>query len=308
MLSQKTVTLNTGYTMPLVGLGTWLIRNYADVKLALNNAVDLGYRHIDTAFKYKNEKEIGEALKEIFGSGKVKREEMFITTKLHQMYHKNIKEGLRRSLKDLQLDYVDLFMIHWPVSFKRVPKDDYEMESDFDEVNHELDDYNVVELWKGLEELVHSGKVRSLGICNHGIKNTKLILNSCKIRPAVAQIEFHPYLQQPKLINFYKNEGIAIMGHSCLAGGFNPGDKPRLLEDPVILNISKRNGMSPVQVVLSYAVQNDIGVIPKAIEKSWQSENLKLKELSKEEIESIKGIDKNYRFSDHPKYGPERFS
>ncbi|RVD91264.1 aldo-keto reductase, partial [Tubulinosema ratisbonensis] len=303
-----TVQLNNGRTMPLVGLGTWQIRKYDDVKLALNNAIDLGYRHIDTAFKYKNEKEIGEALKEIFESKKIKREDLFITTKLHQIFHKNVKEGLKRSLEALQLDYVDLYMIHWPVSFKLNPSSDYEMESDFDEKEHELDDYDVISLWKELEKLVESGQVKALGMCNHGIKNTELILKHCKIKPAVAQIEFHPYLQQPHLVDFYKNNGIAIMGHSCLAGGFNPGDKPRIMDDKVIKDVAKRNDMTVFQVILSYAVQNDIGVIPKAIEKNWQSENLKLKELSENDLKMLKSIDMNYRFSDHPLYGPERFS
>lgn len=308
MLADKTVKLNSGATMMLVGLGTWQIRRLEDVRLALNNAIELGYRHIDTAFKYKNEKEIGIVLKEMFDAKKIKREEVFVTTKLHQLYHKNVRKGFEISLKNLQLNYIDLFMLHWPVSFKEEPEEGYEMESDFDEKEHELDDYDVVSIWKEMEKLVKSGKVRSLGICNHGIENTEKILKNCDIKPAVVQIEFHPYLQQPELISYFKKNGIAIMGHSCLAGGFNPGDKPRLLDDPVLLEIAKKSGMSVVQVILSYAVQSDIGVIPKAIEKTWQEENRKLKELDQSDYEKIKKLDRGFRFSDHPVYGPGRFA
>ncbi|XDG08717.1 hypothetical protein ABKA04_008332 [Annulohypoxylon sp. FPYF3050] len=257
--------LNNGYTVPAISLGTFqgeggnsLVKNA--VKLALAQ----GYRHIDGAHAYGNEKEIGEAIKE---SG-IPRQEIFVTSKLAQTWHEpaDVERALDESLENLQLDYVDLYLMHWQ------PLIDYGLSKRYPET------------WQAMEKLVASGKVHSIGLSNFNILKTKRILEIAKITPVVVQVEVHPYFPQHELHRFSIQHGILIMAHQPLGGRPVPlvrghPNEPFPTEDPKIIDIASKCNMTPAQVCLSWAVQRGIPIVPKSVSETHMKQNLQLKRL-----------------------------
>lgn len=297
----KNIKLNTGYTIPQIGLGTWRITGKEHVKEIIKNAIDVGYRHIDTALVYENEKDIGDALKEIYAEGKIKRADLFITSKLWNTYHENVKEGLEQTLKDLQTDYLDLYLVHWPVKFEK----DQNFNGIYVDDKPKLLEYDVLKVWKQMECVVKAGKVRSIGIANHGIKNVTKILENCEIKPAVCQFELHPHLQQKELVKFCNDKDLNIIAYSSL--GSLPETRKQLMEDPVLLEISKRYNKPVTCIILNWIKKKNIVVIPKASSKKHMEENLCECDLSEEDSEKIDKINKNVRFVELPEFGPKRF-
>ncbi|KAG5858928.1 aldo/keto reductase-like protein [Encephalitozoon hellem] len=298
----KVLKLNNGHEIPTVGLGTWGLEDESSLEASIRNAVSLGYRHIDTAFIYGNEKMIGNILKKLFNEGVVQRKDLFITSKLWNTFHDCPEDALRRTLGDLQIDYVDLYLIHWPVTFEPAP--DGSMESCGKKYN--IGEFDAVTLWKKMEALVDLGLARSIGVSNFGKENTEKVLGACRIRPAVSQFELHPYLTQKDLVEFMRSKGIQVISYSSLGSG-GQDSSPKVREDKTIKEIAKKYGCTPSQVILSYIVSRGVCVIPRSKSKEHLKENIDLKELSKEDISAIDGLNINHRYVNPVGFGPNRF-
>jgi len=274
----KTVfTLNTGAKMPGVGLGTWQ-SGKGEVKDAVKAALQMGYRHIDTALAYGNEEEVGQGIKE---SG-VPREEIWLTTKLDNPWHKRVTEGIDSSLKSLGVDYVDLYLMHWPSS--SVPE----------ALKKHDDDWNFNDTWREMQKLPETGKVKNIGVSNFSITNLEKLLgdSSCKTVPAVNQIELHPNNPSPKLVEFCKSKGIHSTAYSCLGSTDSP-----LYKDATLKKIAEKKGKTPQQVLLQWGLARDTSVIPKSVTKSRIEANFALDgwSLDSDEIKQLSSLPDRFK-------------
>ncbi|KAK6463014.1 Aldo/keto reductase [Scheffersomyces coipomensis] len=281
--STKIFTLNNGAKIPAVGLGTWQSTDneaYEAVLVGLKN----GYRHMDTAAAYGNEEQVGKAIKD---SG-VPRSEIFITTKVWGTSHKNPEAAIKESLKKLGVDYVDLYLIHWPVElnpngnhpiFPTLPsgKGDIIVDSDY------------AHTYELVQELVAKGYTKSVGVSNLSFENlTKLLASpKTKIIPTVNQVELHPYLPQHKLLEFAKSKGIYLEAYSPLGSSDSP-----LFKDTTIVEIAEKNKVSAATILISWAVQRGTIVLPKSVTPKRIEDNFKTIELSEEDFEAINNIHK----------------
>jgi diketogulonate reductase-like aldo/keto reductase len=293
-----TVKLSNGYEMPEIGLGTWQSKP-GEVKAAVKAAIDCGYRLIDCAYIYGNEAEVGAALAEVFSEGKVSREDLFIISKLWNTHHHpdDVRKSLQKSLDRLGLKYVDLYLLHWPIAFKRgdelFPKDDK------GEIIYE--DIHYLKPWKVLEECVDEGLIRSLGLSNFNSQQIQDVLDNARIKPTVLQIEIHPYFQQHKLVEFCQQRNIVVIAFSCLGSPARPWSQvdgvKSILEDDALLAISGRLGKTPAQVVLRWLNQRGIVIIPKSVTPARIQQNLQIFdfELSTADMDAMKKLDKNLR-------------
>lgn len=288
----ETVKLNNGKEMPILGFGTFL--NTENISEAIKTAVETGYRHIDCAAAYDNESQIGETLKEIFTEGKVKREDLFITSKLltTAMNPSEIEKNLDLTLKNLQLDYLDLYLIHQPVPTKQDGNDHRPLRAM---------GWGLQDIWRVMEKLNQKGKVKSIGVSNVNAVTLNDMLCYAKIPPAVNQFERHPVLQQNKLVEFCKKEGIQVTAYSPLGAPGFAENKPsgNLLENEVILRIAKKHSKSPSQVLVRWSIDSKIVTIPKSVhpERIVQNFNIwdfKLSEQDMKEIEKLDSCDRTF--------------
>lgn len=287
--SQPFVTLNNGLKMPQFGLGTFQ-SSTGEVKAAVLEALKLGYLHIDTAFAYKNEKEIGEALKEFLGAeGQTKkREDLFITTKLLQDNKASVEEQIQTSLDNLGLDYLDLYLVHWPTTAYNADTESWERQP-----------MHVV--WKKMEDAVKAGKIKSIGISNYNCQAILDLLTYCEIKPAVNQIEMHPYLPQENLVKFMHRVKIYPEAYSPLGApgtiGVPRAEDKVLLKDALVLDLAKKYDKTPGQILINWALQRNTIVIPKSVTPSRIKENMEALnfKLEKEDVEKLTGLNCNFR-------------
>ncbi|XP_055815626.1 NADP-dependent D-sorbitol-6-phosphate dehydrogenase-like [Solanum dulcamara] len=300
------ITLNRGYKMPIVGLGVWRMEG-KDIKDLLINAIKIGYRHFDCAADYQNEAEVGEALEEAFQTGLVKREDLFITTKLWNSDHGHVLEACKDSLKKLRLDYLDLYLVHFPVATKHTGVGTTSSALGEDGV---LDIDTTISLettWHAMENLVSLGLVRSIGISNYDIFLTRDCLAYSKVKPAVNQIETHPYFQRESLVKFCQKHGICVTAHTPLGGAAANTEwfgTVSCLEDPALKGLAEKYKTTVAQVILRWGIQRNTVVIPKSskLERLQENFNILDFELTKEDMDLIKSLDRNYRTNQPAKF------
>jgi alcohol dehydrogenase (NADP+) len=298
------LNLPGGLKMPSLGLGTWESKDEAEITTALNVALEAGYRHIDTAYAYENEKIIGNVLKQWFASGKVKREELFITTKLpmHGVHPDRVEHFMKKSLENLQLDYVDLYLIHIPFGLKfdestGGPKVNEKGQLQFEGKTDQA------ALWKKMEEQVDAGRTKTIGVSNYTISQIETVLKSARIKPANLQVELHVFLQQNALVDFCHKNGITVVAYSPLASpGFNKFLKkmgkqakelPDILSDPVVSKIAKKHSKTPAQIALRFLIQRGVAAIPKSVTPKRVQENINVFDftLDDNDLKELRNLD-----------------
>lgn len=294
------IRLYTGDTIPVIGLGTFGSDSipHETVASTVKRAIISGYRHIDCASVYGNEKNIGNTLKEIFDEGIVKREDLWITSKVWNDKHGKVEESCRQTLADLQLEYLDLYLVHWPFPNFHPPKCDVSTRNpDAKPYIHE----DFMKTWRQMENLVDKGLVRNIGTSNMTIPKMKLLLRDCRIKPSCNEMELHPHFQQPELFDYCHANNIQPIAYCPLGSPGRPerdrtADDTVDLEDPAILSIAKRLNVSPAKVAIRWAVKR--GQIPIPFSVNHFFENLEAAvdiRLTDDDMKAIAGIDKNCR-------------
>ncbi|MFH1291731.1 MAG: aldo/keto reductase [bacterium] len=297
---QNNIILNNGYKIPVLGLGTWMSKPDKvgpAVKYALE---ECGYRHIDCAHIYGNEKEIGQALNQVFSQGNVKREDVFITSKLWNNSHAkdDVVKACKISLQNLQLDYLDLYLIHWAITISN------NLEKEQRDENEILITNNIPirETWEAMEELVKTGLVRSIGVANFNAVMLLDLLSYTNIKPAINQIEIHPYNPRFELVKFCQSKNMAVTAYSPLGCPTNNRNQasppPLLLEDKDILQIAHVHGKTPAQILIRWGIQRGIAVIPKSVTPEHIKTNTNAFDfqLSESEVEILNNLQTRYRF------------
>lgn len=294
----RTLSFDNGDTLPMLGLGTWKSKP-GEVYEAVKEAIRAGYRHIDCAHIYGNEGEVGRALEEAMAEG-VKREDLWITSKLWNSSHhpENVKPALQTTLKNLRLDYLDLYLMHWPVAHKA----DVVFPKSADDLIR-LGELPVSATWGGMEGGVDDGLTRHIGVSNFSVHKLKGLLESARIKPAMNQIELHPYLQQNAMLDFCGKNGVHLTAYSPLGSsdrpeGMKAADEPVLLEDTVIKGIAERHRASPAQVLIAWALQRGTAVIPKSVNPQRIRQNLAAADLNldDQDMKAIGELDRHRRY------------
>jgi diketogulonate reductase-like aldo/keto reductase len=287
------MALNNGSgAIPALGFGT-LIPDPIATKTATKAALEAGFRLLDTAERYRTEKEVGEAMQEVFQAGKIKRQDVFVITKLWNTNHRpqRVKPAFETSLKKLQLDDVDLYLIHTPFAFQ--PGDEQDPR---DASGHVIYDNEVtlLDTWRALERLVDEGRCKAIGLSDVSLDQVKGIFEAARIKPAVVHVESHPYLPQWELLDYCKTNGIVLQAFAALGHGM----APKLVEDPVITAIAKRVKKTPAQVLLAWAIQRGTALLTTSTNPSWIKENFDVSALPQEAVREIsEGIKSQVRFN-----------
>ena len=297
--NMKMLQFDNGDKMPFIGLGTWKAAP-GDVYKAVKEALKIGYRHIDCAPIYGNEVEIGKAISEAVAEGVVTRDQLWITSKLWNDSHipDDVLPALEKTLADLQIEYLDLFLIHWPVAHKKgvvFPESADGFVS--------LDDLPVSETWKAMEPLVEKGLCRHIGVSNFSIAKLKALLEVAEVKPEMNQIELHPYLQQQEMLEYCDAQGIHVTAYSPLGSNDRPEqfkvtDEPVLLEDSKIADVADRLSATPAQVLISWATIRNTVVIPKSSNPERLKQNLESSGvvLGDDDMEKIAALERNRRY------------
>jgi len=295
----ETLQFANGDQMPILGLGTWK-STPGEVYKAVKEALRIGYRHIDCAPIYGNEAEVGQALADSFKEGVTSRDQLWITSKLWNNSHapENLQPSLEKTLSDLQIDSLDLYLIHWPVVLRK--------EVLFHESVNDLialDDLPIIKTWSVMEEMVDKGLCNHIGVSNFSVAKLKGLLTDGNLKPEMNQIELHPYLQQPAMLEFCKSNGIHLTGYAPLGSADRPErlkveDEPILLEEPAITTIAERHGITPAQLVLSWAIHRRTAVIPKSVNPGRLKQNLSAAEVSlaQDDMPEMAGLDRHRRY------------
>jgi D-xylose reductase len=307
----KYLTLRTGDQMPALGLGTWKIPRDVCAE-TVHAAIAAGYRHLDCACDYGNEVEVGQGIAQAIAEGLVTREDLWITSKLWNTYHRpeHVEPAIRRTLSDLGLEYLDLYLIHFPISLRFVPFEErYPPEWLFapeaESPHMEFEDVPIAATWAAMEGLWEAGLTRDLGVCNMTSGFLRDLLAGCLIPPAVLQVEMHPYLTQERLVRFAAQNDIAVTAFSPLGAGSYVGlgmaqPSQSVLEQPVVRGIAERMDATPAQVVLAWALQRGTNPIAKSSSVDRLRENLGAQDLtlSEQDMATISGLNQNLRFND----------
>jgi alcohol dehydrogenase (NADP+) len=297
----KTLSFANGDAMPILGLGTWKSAP-GEVYEAVREAIRVGYRHIDCAPIYGNEAEVGEALAASFDEGLVSRDEMWITSKLWNDAHapENVQPALEQTLENLQIDALDLYLVHWPVAHK--PGVDMpESPDDF----IALDDLPLTTTWAAMQDMVDEGLARHIGVSNFNASRLEQLVDEADHAPEMNQIEMHPYLQQPAMLDTAREHDVHLTAYSPLGSLDRPDslkdeDEPVLLEDPVIAGIAEKHGATPAQVLIRWAIERGTAVIPKSVNPGRIAENFAATQvpLTDEDMNQIAALDRGQRYVD----------
>ncbi|CAD5221930.1 unnamed protein product [Bursaphelenchus okinawaensis] len=311
-------TFNNGVKQPVLGLGTWQAQNIDELRNALRTAINIGYRYLDTAYGYGNEAQIGQCLEELFNEGVVKREELFIATKLPFHKHKpeDTKATIKEQLKNLRLDYIDLYLIHNACGVKTSPEGGFLKDANGLNVP-ELTPH--VETWKVLEKFYAENKLRAIGVSNFRCDQLEQLYNEASIKPANLQIELHIYHRQRKLLDLCKKLNIAVTSYASLGSparkqGFGPGDYPDAdcLGNEIVKELAKKYKKTPGQILLRHLLQLGVSVIPKSTNPERLKQNFDVFdfELEPEDFEKFDEIKEDVRLfsfsfaKGHPWYPP----
>jgi len=319
-MTRTDLKLENGDSMPVVGLGMWKSENKIVPEIVVQ-AAELGYRLFDCASDYGNEKEVGEGIRRVLDDGICSREELWVTSKLWNTYHarQHVRPAVERSLGDLGLECLDLYLVHFPIALEFVPFEKrYPPGWVFDPAAsapclHPVD-ISFRETWEAMEQLVADGLVRNIGLSNVGCAMIRDVLSYAKVRPSVLQIELHPYLTQEKLLRFCCEEKIAVTGFSTL-GSLSyvsigmASENDSVLEETCVKRAAQRLEKTPAQIVLRWAVQHGTAIVPKSTNPGRLAENLALFdfELNNEEMETISQLNTGRRFNDPGEFCEEAF-
>lgn len=292
------ITLKNGTQIPHLGLGTWLSKP-EEITEIVKYSIDIGYRLIDCAWVYGNEKEIGEGIQEKITDGTVKREDLCITTKLWNTFHEqeNVVNACKESLKNLGLDYVDVYLVHWPCAQKNTGIFDSKLPFD-GAVNME---YDYLLTWKGMEECYELGLAKNIGVANFNSNQVQRIMSYANIKPVIIQIEVNPLLLQKNLVKVCHDHSLQVMAYSPLGSPARTwkkqGDPFLDLQDPKLMNIGRKYGKTGSQVVLRYLIQRNVIVIPKSTNRERLKQNLNVFdfEITPEEMVIVESFDCNGR-------------
>ncbi|MEX6014733.1 aldo/keto reductase [Mammaliicoccus sciuri] len=274
-MTQKIIEFYNGNSIPALGLGTFRVENNDECREAVKHAIISGYKHIDTAQTYHNEEKVGQGIKEGLEATGLNREDLFITTKLWMTDYgrENVQSAYEASLKRLGLDYVDLYLIHWPGQDKDL----------------------ITETWKAMENLYNEGKIKNIGVSNFHVHHLEELLQEASIKPVINQIECHPYLTQKELRAYLEAQKIVAQSWSPLMNG-------QILEDEVVKEIANELGKTPAQVIIRWNIDENIVVIPKSVTPSRIEENLNVFdfELSEDQLSRLNALNKDERIGPDP--------
>ncbi len=291
-LRYRKLPLNNGSAIPALGFGT-LIPDPNDTRSAVVAALEVGFRQFDCAERYRNESAIGEAMQRMFKEGRVNRKEVFVGTKLWNNNHRpeRVKPALEASRNRLQLDYVDLYLVHTPFAFK--PGDDQDPRDKNGNVIYD-ERVTLLDTWRAMESLVDGGRCRAIGLSDVSLTMLQEIVEAAKIRPAVLQVEAHPYLKQWELLDLCNKWGIVLQAFAPLGHSIDP----RLTEDPVITAIARRIGRTPSQVLLAWAVQRGTALLTTSTNPAHIRANFEISTLPEDAMREInEGIKTQYRYN-----------
>ena len=297
--------------MAAVGLGLWKI-DKGDTAQIVTDAIELGYRHLDSACDYGNEVEAGEGIAAAIGKGYCRREDLWITSKLWNTYHRreHVRAACERTLRDLGVDYLDLYLIHFPIALKFVPFEqryppEWFFDPDATEPSMEVDAVPLAETWQAMEELVEAGLVRQIGVCNYNSGLLHDLMAYAKVKPAMLQVESHPYLTQERLLRVAGDLDIAVTAFSPLGAlsyvslDMATNEDSVLLQPPVVA-AAERLSRTPAQIVLRWGIQRGTAIIPKTVRRERLQENIALFdfELNAAEMSALSALNENRRFND----------
>jgi diketogulonate reductase-like aldo/keto reductase len=292
-LRDTRIPLNNGSgAMPAVGFGT-LIPDPVATKQATKTALEVGFRHFDCAERYRNEEAIGEAMQEVFRAGAIRREDVFVTTKLWNTNHRpeRVRPAFDGSRRRLQIDTVDCYIIHTPFAFR--PGDEQDPRDEHGQVIYDSG-VTLVDTWRALERLVDEGQCKSIGLSDINLEKLREIVTAARIKPAVVQVESHPYLPEWELLEFCREHGIVLLAFAALGHAMDP----KLLDDPVITGIAQRVGKTPAQVVLAWAVQRGTAFLTTSTKPHNIQANFEISTLPEDAMQEIRdGIKTNVRFN-----------
>ena len=277
--------------MPALGFGT-LIPDATETRNATKTALETGFRHLDCSERYRNEEQVGQAIREAIDSGWLNREKLFVTTKLWNNNHRpeRVQPAIEASRKRLQLEYIDLYLMHTPYAFR--PGDDQDPRDENDKVIYD-EGVTLMDTWRAMEKLVDRGECKVIGLSDVSLEQLREIFDQARIKPSVVQIESHPYLPETEILDFCNSNGIVMLAFAPLGHGIKPG----VMEDPVIIAVAQRVKKTPAQVLLAWAIQRGTAVLTTPKTPTRAKENFDISVLPDDSMEQINDIQTRQRLN-----------